>query len=189
MPVPTLNNAVKFVFVHHTAVSYKDNPDQWHQTNVYHQQIFNFRSSLGNYAGYTYEIAADGTVRQARKEGEETAAVLSFNRQSISICLDGNFDIEKPTREQCTALRELIVEIQKRWDVPITSVLPHRIECGNPVGSKLSPSNLPYKTCYGKLLADDWAQRLVLDPASIEVSVDPYNPPLGSVEDPDREAA
>lgn len=179
MPIPSLQNPIEYIFVHCTGVSRFTNPDQWHQTNLYHQQQWNFRSSLGCYAGYTYEIAADGTIRQARQEGEETAAVIGYNKNSVSICLDGDFDTEQPTQAQASSLRQLLVEVQSRHNVPIKNIVPHRFACGNP----------PRKTCYGNLLANDWAQRLIIDPASIHVFTDPYNPVLGAIENRDLEAA
>lgn len=159
---PSIGNPIEYIFIHHTAVSYKQNPDQWDQTNTFHKSMWNFKSSLGIFVGYTYEISASGFVRQARAEGEETAAVIGFNRKSVSICLDGNFDIEKPTLAQVKALRTLIINIMARTNVPITNVLPHRSECGTP----------PYKTCYGSQLSNTWAQDIVLKPAEFGITDD-----------------
>lgn len=152
--IPTLGNPVDFVFVHHTAVSRATNPDQWAATDRYHKALWNFKSSLGFCVGYTYEISAAGRVRQARAEGEETAAVIGFNKSSISICLDGNFDLEPPTLEQSVSLRRLLIGVQDRHAVPLHSILPHRARCGVP----------PYKSCYGRRLSDSWARDLVTDP-------------------------
>lgn len=119
-------------------------------------------SSLGSYVGYNYEIAANGQIRQARQEGEVTAAVIAFNLNSVSICLDGNFDVEMPTQGQCDALARLILQIMARHAVQLENIHPHRFACGNPPGSVLTPSNPPYKTCYGDKLSDTWAQDLVV---------------------------
>lgn len=139
---------------------------------------WNFKSSLGLYVGYTYEIAANGTVRQARAIGEETAAVIGYNFNSVSICLDGNFDIEKPTIAQMKALRALLVEIMgmKGVTVSIRNVLPHR-------GSYDLLHEPEQKSCYGRLLPDTWAQSLVLQP---EVDGIDENPPLGEAQTVDR---
>lgn len=141
-------NPIKYIFVHHTAVSYAVNPDQWEQTNVYHRDERQFPiSSLGLYVGYNYEIAKDGTVRQARKDGEETAAVKGYNFCSLSICLDGNFDIELPTPMQVMALKNLLKQKSAQYGVPLANILPHR--------------HFANKTCYGSKLDDNWAQSLV----------------------------
>ena len=149
---PTLNNPVQKIIIHHTAVSHGLNPDQWVATNADHKARFDFMSSLGYYVGYTYEISATGQVRQARKEGEETAAVIGENRRSISICLDGNFDMEMPTLAQAQALKKLMTEIIARWGLTPHKIFPHRDFCGTP----------PYKSCYGNLLPDNWGQLVCL---------------------------
>jgi N-acetylmuramoyl-L-alanine amidase len=138
---------IEFIFVHHTAVSYSKNPDQWGATNEYHKKTFNMVSSLGFYVGYNYEISRDGVVRKAREEGEETAAVKGYNKNSVSICLDGDFDNEDPTDAQKTALSKLLKEVKERHSIPIENIRPHRAVAN--------------KTCYGKRLKDDWAQNLV----------------------------
>lgn len=142
-------NKIQYIFIHHTAVSYGVNPDQWNQTNDYHRDERQFPiSSLGFYVGYNYEIAKDGTVRKAREDGEETAAVKGYNFCSLSICLDGNFDIELPTPMQTIALKNLLKDKMAKYSVPLSQVLPHRHFAS-------------YKSCYGSKLADDWAQKLV----------------------------
>lgn len=110
-------------------------------------------SSLGSYVGYNYEISENGTVRQARQEGEETAAVIGYNFNSVSICLDGDFDIQQPTQAQENALASLLAGVIARHSVPIANIHPHRFACGIP----------PYKSCYGNLLPDNWGQILVTD--------------------------
>lgn len=137
---------MKQIYVHHTAVSYKVNPDQWNATNEYHKQKWNFKSSRGFFAGYNYEISANGTIRQARADGEETAAQVGFNRE-LSVCLDGNFDMELPTAAQVATLTKFLKEKSALYGIKPENILPHR-----------AVSN---KSCYGKLLADSWAADLV----------------------------
>lgn len=144
---------IKYIFVHHTAVSYDINPDQWEQTNTYHKQKWDFKSSLGHYAGYNYEISKNGTVRQARADGEETAAQIGLNHE-LSICLDGNFDIELPTKEQTEALTKLLQDKCKEHNISYTNILPHRIAEEMHFGQRR-------KSCYGSKLTDDWARNLV----------------------------
>lgn len=146
---------VEYIYVHHTGVSYKANADQWGATNLDHQKRFNMISSFGRYCGYNYTISANGFVRQARQEGEETAAVIGFNKKSVSICLDGNFTQENPTEEQLNSLIPLIISVINRHDVPIDHVLPHR--CSYDL--RHTPRE---KDCYGANLSDTWAQDLIV---------------------------
>lgn len=152
-----MSNKIEWVFVHHTAVSYNKNPDQWEATNAYHKQVFNMKSSLGFYVGYNYEISKAGIVRKAREEGEETAAVKGYNKNSISICLDGNFDENVPSTGQKEALTKLLREVMARHNIPASKIVPHR--------------TFAQKTCYGSRLSDDWARSLVTEKAP-EMSIE-----------------
>lgn len=147
---------LKYIIVHHTAVSYKKNPDQFNATNKYHKEKWNFKSSLGYYVGYNYEISALGKITQARADGEETAACVGHNKDSIHIALDGNFDIEYPTNDQVRALTNLIREKMAVHSIRIVDIIPHR--------------KFANKSCYGSLLADDWAMHLAK--ASIQAQID-----------------
>ena len=114
--------------IHHSAVSYNGNADQFDANNRYHKSLWNFRSKMGFYLGYNWEIAATGLKRQARQEGEVTAACPQGNMNDgrcIHICLDGNFEFQKPTPEQIYCLRDLIKEIVERHDIKKDDVVFH----------------------------------------------------------------
>jgi len=130
--------------IHHSAVSHAVNKDQFRANNKYHKAKWNFKSSLGYYLGYNYEISANGKTRQARKEGERTAACYQSNMNDgrcIHICLDGNFDIEKPTAKQIFALRDLLKKIVKKYGDKKSFLVYH--------------SDYAPKTCPGKYLQND----------------------------------
>lgn len=148
-----------YIFIHHTAVSYAKNADQWQATNNYHRdKIWGYTkdkkpiktpiSSLGFYGGYNYEIAANGSVKQFRKDGEQTVAQYQQNMndgRAISICLDGNFDIEDPTPAQRAALAKLVAEKVATYQINPANVFPHR--------------KVAVKTCPGKRIPNeiyDW---------------------------------
>lgn len=136
--------------MHHSAVSRTKNPDQFVANNEYHRKKWNFKSSLGYYLGYNYEISAAGMVRQARQEGEQTAAVYQQNMnngQAVHICLDGNFDIELPTLEQEKSLKELLIKLKAKY--PDAQIAYHR--------------QFANKTCPGRLIPDNWANNLILN--------------------------
>lgn len=120
---------VKFLMIHHSAVSHQKNSDQFKANNNYHKAQWNFRSSLGFYLGYNYEISAKGRVRQARKDGEQTAACYQNqmnNGQCIHLCLDGNFDIQKSTPQQIYALRDLLRKLVKKHSINKNNIVFHR---------------------------------------------------------------
>ena len=166
-----MTNTLKYIVVHHTAVSQTINPDQFDATNNYHKQMFGMQSSLGFWVGYNYEISANGTVRQARVDGEETAAQLGHNKDSLSICMDGNFDIEMPTQAQIDSLKKLCTEKMAQYNIPLENVFPHRYFAtytaeGAPFQANLSPYKTwdgcaPYKSCFGSKLPDTWLPGLL----------------------------
>lgn len=120
--------SIKNIMIHHTAVSYTKNPDQFKATNEYHKAQWNFKSSLGYYVGYNYEISSRGKVYKAREDGEKTAACYQGdmnNGETIHIVLDGNFDIEKPKPAQIFALRDLLIDIANKYKITKERIFAH----------------------------------------------------------------
>ena len=134
----------QFLVIHNTAVSHAQ-PDQWDSVNKYHKEQFNMKSSLGYWVGYNYLMDAFGNIRQARKDGEETAAVMGHNNDSLHICLAGNFDLEQPTINQRHALRTWIKEKMIEHSIPPEEVKGHRWA---------DSAKAQGKTCPGKNLTD-----------------------------------
>jgi len=115
--------------IHHSAVSLLKNKDQFIANNNYHRAKWNFKSLLGYYLGYNYEISGKGKVTQARANGETTAACRQQGMndgRAIHICLDGNFDIEKPTDSQIYALRDLLKQLVEKCGISQENVVYHK---------------------------------------------------------------
>lgn len=140
-------NKPKYIIIHHTAVSYDKNPDQFEATDRYH------KSKGWGMIGYHYEIAKDGTLHKGRDEEAVGAHAKEqmMNYKSIGICLDGNFDIEMPTDKQINTLTALIIQLMEKYDISENNIYPHR-------------HFATYKSCYGSLLPDNWARLLVINP-------------------------
>jgi len=137
------------ICIHHTAVSYKKNKDQFKATDNYHKSLNYPISSLGFYVGYNYEIALNGKVSQARAVGEITAAVPQDGMntgKAIHICLDGNFDEEKPGEFQIYVLRDLLKKLIKEYK--IDDIRGHRDYNSS-------------KSCPGKNIDIDWIKEMV----------------------------
>lgn len=141
-----------YIIVHHTGGT-DANPMQdssnftFKQCDELHKKNFNFKSSLGYYCGYQYYIEKDGKLYQARKDDEEGAHTIGQNKNSIGVCLAGNFDATDPTEAQKTVLKQLLTDKMTQWNIPVINIVPHR--------------KFAVKTCFGKRLSDDWAQKLV----------------------------
>ena len=147
-------NIPKYLIVHHSGGG-EINPlvdtsgHTFETVNEYHRGLWNFPSSLGFYIGYHYYIEKSGKVTQGRADTDEGAHCIGKNKESIGICLAGNFDLTVPTKEQVGALKELLSRKRVEWAVPIENIVPHR--------------KFADKSCYGKNLSDDWCQGILAD--------------------------
>ena len=145
--------AITYLIVHNTG-GIESNPRAdtsnitFNQVNNYHRQLWNFKSDLGHYIGYQYFIEKDGTVLQGRYDTEEGAHTRGYNSNSIGICLAGNFDVTMPTVPQITSLRALLTRLATKYQIPLTSIIPHR-------------NKASYKSCFGSKLEDNWARNLL----------------------------
>lgn len=145
--VPSLGpNYPQYIIIHHTGGTDKDPlADTSHHT---FQIVDNYHKSLGwGKMGYHYFIEKDGRLTQGRMDYEEGAHTIGYNRKSIGVCLAGNFDAADPTEEQKKALRALLISLTTKFSVPLIKIVPHR--------------EFTKKTCFGKRLSNDWAQKLI----------------------------
>lgn len=144
-------NIPKNIIVHHSVTPRDLGVEKTeHSISNNHKTRFNFLSSLGSYIGYHYIIYGDGTVKQYRKEDEEAAHCKedSMNLLSVGICMIGDFGQgdgrlnETPSDEQLQKLQQLILDLQKKYNIPDSNIYPHR-------------HFAPYKDCYGNNLPDN----------------------------------
>jgi hypothetical protein len=127
------------IFIHHTAVSFAKNPDQWKATDAYH------RSKGWGGGGYNYEVAADGSIHQFREDGAVTAAQYQDNMndgRALSICLDMDGDIEEPTEAQKQAVKAWLKVKMAKYGIS-----PENVYCHRKVAT--------YKSCPGWKLPND----------------------------------
>ncbi|MFA5987720.1 MAG: peptidoglycan recognition family protein [Candidatus Paceibacterota bacterium] len=104
---PNYPKHIVYAALHHTQVQFSTNSRQLNSVNEYHKERFGMQSSLGWYVGYNDFCDVDGTVTRTRRDGEETAAQLFHNLDTISFCMAGDFNIDMPTKPQ--------IEAMKRW--------------------------------------------------------------------------
>lgn len=138
---------IKYLIVHHTAVSRTKNKQQFDAVKRYH-----IGKGWGD-IGYHYFIEPDGVVKKGRADNVTGAHTIGHNHDSLGIALAGHFDLELPTPQQEEALRSLLARLAAEYGVSKKNIVPHRTYAN--------------KTCYGSLLNDDWARNLVnqFDPA------------------------
>lgn len=140
------------------------------QVNEYHRQKWNFKSNLNKYGGYNFFIEKDGKLTQFRLIGEETAAQYGHNKDSVSICLAGNFNkgsADEPTGEQKSVLVNLIDMILDRSTSE--EKLKYSPEFMDDVVVEVSDLNIvPHNffsqtDCNGTKMSSSWARNLYVD--------------------------
>ena len=146
-----MENKPNCIIWHHTAHS--SDTSQFLQVNNYHKNLGFPKSILGYYGGYHLLIEKDGTARRYRADNEIGAHDKDENINSLGIALAGNFNIERPTKEQELSFVMQLGRAMVRYKIPEERIEPHRI------GDNTD--------CPGKLLPDDWAQQLLphIEPA------------------------
>lgn len=107
-------NNPEYVVIHHSAS--EDVPietiDQWH------------RNKGWNGVGYHYIIRKNGDVEKGRPNKKMGAHTIGHNHHGIGICLTGNFMNSTPTKEQMSALKELLETLKEAY--PKVKVVRHR---------------------------------------------------------------
>jgi N-acetyl-anhydromuramyl-L-alanine amidase AmpD len=139
-------NTPEYLIVHHTGGTDADPlADTSHHTFAIVNE-WHVAKGWGK-IGYHYFIDKEGILTQGRLDDEEGAHTIGYNQKSLGICLAGNFDLTMPTQAQIDTLTKLLNDKVKQYGIPVEKVVPHRFA---------SP-----KTCYGKLLSDDFARKLI----------------------------
>lgn len=141
----------EYIILHHSAVKNSEAPNQLEGINRTHQQRFNMKSRTGLYVGYHYLIEADGQLYQTRYDDEIGAHCKeeSMNYKSIGICLAGNFDEEDPTIMQLQTLKNLILELRIKYNIPRENVKRHT-------------DYADYKTCPGAWFSDNNLNSIIM---------------------------
>lgn len=142
-----MENRPDKIVVHHDGVS-RVGPS-FDIINKFHEGRDFPLSTLGFHVGYHYWIERDGSLIQARAEGDEGAHTVGQNFSSIGIGLAGNFDEELPTPAQRTTLAALLSRLCGKYGINADHIFPHR--------------RFATKTCYGRKLNDVWAACLYLE--------------------------
>ena len=158
----TMKKTCEWIVCHHsvTPTGQDDNKSEA-SFNANHKGRGFPQSKNGWYIGYHKVIYSSGEIRTYRDDDEVGAHCkeATMNYKSIGICLEGNFDDEKPTVEQCKSLLAVISELQGKYHIPDNKVVPHRYFATgkekNTTSWKTFSGMKPYKSCWGALLPDN----------------------------------
>ena len=76
--------------------------------------------------GYHYIINKNGRITKGRNTKYIGAHVKGHNRNSLGICIIGNFDKEKPTEKQIKKLLKFLKRLSKKHNIENKNILGHR---------------------------------------------------------------
>ncbi|MCK5117869.1 MAG: N-acetylmuramoyl-L-alanine amidase [Candidatus Aegiribacteria sp.] len=145
---------IKYLILHHSAISYNKNPDQLKAINAYHEKRWNSKGSLGYYIGYHYVINKVGKITRTRSRSDVGihCRAQGMNYKSLGIMCEGNFDIELPTKKQEESLTKLLKELRIMYSN--VKIAYHR--------------NFYNTHCPGLKISDDWAKNLISNNKTME---------------------
>lgn len=155
----TLSNKPAWIIIHHLG-GVAGNPSAdtskhtFEDVNAWHKSLRFYVSNSGYSIGYHYFIDWQGKLFWGREDTEEGCHCVGKNTDSIGIGLAGNFsrigENNTPSQAQADRLKELVVGLMKKYNIPIVRVVPHRM--------------FSQTECYGKNLTDKWIQGLISGP-------------------------
>lgn len=115
------------ISVHHDAV---ERPHDYDSVGRYHNEATEHYLRLGYGLQYHYKIDNTGVIFRIRPLTTWLNVVGSAaNRTTLAICLDGNFQDQKPTQEQFEALWQLLTDLTSHhpeFPAAESSVWPHQ---------------------------------------------------------------
>jgi len=119
LTVPNLPNP-RFIIIHHEGGN-----AGFANVNEWHRQVWNFRSSLGFYCGYQLYLSKGGNWFRARSDFEEGAHCPGHNKDSVGICVQGDYspgkDVLAP--ELNYKLINKVDELRLKYGIPKSNVL------------------------------------------------------------------
>ncbi len=108
---------IKFIAVHHS----QKKIDSVKRIRNLHVKINKWDD-----IGYHYLIEKNGKLCKGRSEKFVGAHVYGHNKNSLGICLIGNFDEESPTKKQIQTLIKFLKQKTKKFKISVKNILGHR---------------------------------------------------------------
>lgn len=132
--------ASEVIVIHHAGFPNVDKDSSAEEIHKFHQETNGWAG-----IGYHYVIRKDGRIEQGRRPNAVGAHAYHHNKNSVGICVAGNFDIGKPTAAQFDSLKLLTAWLCQRHNLD-----PMRK--GVIVGHKdLNDTACPGKNLYSRL--------------------------------------
>lgn len=128
------------IVIHHTGFPNVDKDSTVVDIHKFHQEVNGWAG-----IGYHYLIRKDGMIEQGRRPEMIGAHAYQHNKNSIGICLAGNFDIAAPTKAQMNSVKELTKWLCRKYNLD-------SMKNGVIVGHRdLNDTGCPGENLYGQL--------------------------------------
>ena len=102
----------EMIVIHHTGFPNVDKDSNVVDIHRLHQEVNGWAG-----VGYHYLIRKDGMTEQGRRPEAIGAHAYQHNKNSIGICLAGNFNIGNPTKAQLSSVKELVTWLCRKYNL------------------------------------------------------------------------
>jgi len=117
LTVPNLSKP-RFIIIHHSVEN-----NGFASVNEWHRQRWGWRSSLGFYCGYQLYLQKPGKWFRARQDTEEGAHCPGHNKDSVGICVQGDYRTDKLSPKMNFMLINKVDELRMKYGIPRKNVL------------------------------------------------------------------
>lgn len=132
--------STEVIVIHHAGFPDGDKDSSAEEIHKFHQEVNGWAG-----IGYHYVIRKDGTIEQGRRPNMIGAHAYHHNKNSVGICVAGNFDLVKPDHVQMDSLKLLTAWLCQRYKL-------NPMKRGVIVGHRdLNDTACPGKNIYSKL--------------------------------------
>ena len=135
-----LRPSTEVIVIHHAGFPDGDKDSSAEEIHKFHQEVNGWAG-----IGYHYVIRKDGRIEQGRRPQMVGAHALHHNKNSVGICVAGNFDVAKIQSAQMDSLKLLTAWLCQRYKLnPMAKgvIVGHR---------DLNDTACPGKNLYSKL--------------------------------------
>ena len=102
--------STEVIVIHHAGFPDGDKDSSAEEIHKFHQEVNGWAG-----IGYHYVIRKDGTIEQGRKPLAVGAHAYQHNKNSVGICVAGNFDLVKVPSVQMDSLKLLTAWLCQRY--------------------------------------------------------------------------
>ena len=104
--------ATEMIVIHHAGFPEGDKDSSAEDIHKFHQEVNGWAG-----IGYHYVIRKDGKIEQGRRPQMVGAHAYQHNRNSVGICVAGNFNLVKPQAAQMDSLKLLTTWLCQKYNL------------------------------------------------------------------------